>query len=71
MRVCHCSLLLLLFGTSEDFLFCTIQTCSLLLYCVFLKALGDAADFKTDTTLKKVENFLKLCNKNAAETFFG
>jgi len=44
---------------------------SLLLYCVFLKALGDTADLKTDVTLSRVENFLKVCNKNAAEMFFG
>jgi len=36
-----------------------------------LKALGDSADLKTDKTLQKVEHFLKLCNKNAAEMFFG
>jgi len=42
-----------------------------LLYYMLLKALGDKADLRTDATLKKVETFLKLCNKNAAETFFG
>jgi len=38
---------------------------------VLLKALGDFADFKTDKTLSKVENFLKVCHKNATEMFFG
>jgi len=38
--------------------------------CV-VKALGEAADFKTDKTLGKVEFFLKVCNKNAIEMFFG
>jgi len=44
---------------------------SLWLYYAFLKALGDTANLKTDATLKKVESFLRLCNKNAAEMFFG
>ena len=39
--------------------------------CVFLQALGDAADFKTDKTFGKVEIFLKLCNRNASEMYFG
>ena len=41
------------------------------LCCVLLKALGDAADFKTDKTFARVENFLRLCNQNATEMFFG
>ena len=50
------------------FIVCMIKH---IILCVLLKALGDAADFKTDKTLERLENFLKLCNNQAKEKFFG
>jgi len=49
---------------------CTLELVCMIT-CVTLKALGDGADFKTDRTLGKLENFLRMCNHTAKEIFFG